>query len=149
MGFGLLTLMSRLPFVGRFLGNKWSWIIMLIIGFIWFITYTIEEYSDSIRETVITQIRADEYRNQVEALSAEIESLVQLQDEQMKQLSDLTQRRRRDELDYQRRLRELQSSGLTGLTYLGEAANLASRPDSPSYEEYQNGIQNEETPDDQ
>jgi hypothetical protein len=145
MGIGmLLGLFGRIPYAGRFLGSKWFWIILLVGGTIWFVDNTIDEYGDRIREQITTQIRANEYKNEVDRLNLERESLIELQQAQDERIEELTRQRESDRIAFQRRLNDLRNSGLDGGTigpYLSEAARQATRPDGLAYEDVIMGLE--------
>lgn len=135
----ILTVLGRIPFVGKFVGSKWFWIVVAVGGTVWFVDYTIDKWGDSIREQVITQFRANEYKNLAETRQLELDSLATLAEDQQDRIDELTEARRRDQVAFQRRLTDLQNSNLESGSVsplLAEAARLASREDGIRYEDY-------------
>ena len=143
--FGLgslaLGLLGRVPGVGKFLGSKWFWIILAVIGVVWFVDHTIDEYGDRIRDQITTQLRANEFKNRAETLQVELEGMTELRDEQQERISELTAAREADQIEFNRRLRRLQNSNLEGGQvgeFLVEAARQSTRPDGVPFEDYVN-----------
>lgn len=144
---GILALLSRVPFAGKFLGSKWFWIIFLVIFVLWFGKSTIQDYAEDVREQVVTQLRASEYRNRVEELELEKETLEILRDEQNARYELLQNQRQTDRRNYENRLRALQNSGLTGgetSDYLAEALRGVVLEDGVAYEDVMGENQNDE-----
>lgn len=141
LGSILLGFLGRVPGVGKFLGSKWFWIIVAVVGVVWFVDHTIDEYGDSIRDQISTQLRASEFKNRAESLQVELEGMTTLRDEQQERISELTAAREADQMEFNRRLRRLQNSDLEGGQvgeFLAEAARQSTRPDGVPFEDYVN-----------
>lgn len=144
LGSVVLGFFGRIPGVGKFMGSKWFWIILAVIGVVWFIDNTIDEYGDRIREQISTQLRANEFKNRAETLQVELDGMSALRDEQQERISELTAAREADQMEFNRRLRQLQNSDLEGGQvgeFLVEAARQATRPDGVPFEDYVNATE--------
>jgi len=142
LGSIILSFFGKIPGVGKFLGSKWFWIIIAVVGSLWFIEHSIDKYGDSIRNQITTQLRANEYKNQVDTMRIEIEGMQELRETQDERISELTQQREADGIAFRRRLAALQNSTLQGGIvgeFLTEASRQATREDGIPFEDYIDG----------
>ena len=143
-----MCIYSALTLGKNFISNKWGRRITIGVIAIIIVFIIINNYKDSIREAIETQIQAGYYRNQYNTLLAEKEELEILNSEQLDRIRELEDDNRRINNNILSVIGMLQNDdnleGGTVNSYLAESARRATRENGVSYESI---IGNENEPD--